>query len=172
MNLLGVSSLILFLVFTTVIIGLMNPSFAIFPAFILFLVGVGLFFRPTKRRKKRHTPSPKPFQEKHNFDGPYSARAYSRLSLLDEMTREKASGKQSNRDQDIGSAVRMLLAADPALHAAGIEAESRFGRVTLVGRVKDEAERDRARMIAESVSGVNSVNLQIRLLPRTGGRIA
>ena len=174
MNLVGAISVVLFLVAATVGIGVINPSFAIFPAFVLFLVGVAFFFRPIQRGKIRRRPAAKAFSRKHNFDGPYSPHGYSRLSSLDEVTRAEATGATvpgSRRDEDIGADVRTRLAADPILRLAGIEAESRFGRVTLIGRVRDETERERAKALAESVTGVSSVSVQIRL-QRAAGRTA
>jgi hyperosmotically inducible protein len=60
-------------------------------------------------------------------------------------------------DAAITTAVKTKLAADETVEAADIDVDTNNGKVTLSGQVKDEAEAAKAISIAETVTGVKSV---------------
>jgi osmotically-inducible protein OsmY len=66
-------------------------------------------------------------------------------------------------DRDLAARVERVLAADPALRDAVIEAEARAGRVTLTGTVPTFRERARAIERALQVPGVKSVRPRLVL---------
>jgi osmotically-inducible protein OsmY len=66
-------------------------------------------------------------------------------------------------DRELAARVERLLAADPALRDAVIEAEAHAGQVTLTGTVPTFRERARAIERALTVRGVRSVRARLLL---------
>ena len=63
-----------------------------------------------------------------------------------------------SRDAGITVGVNAALTRDSALSAMRINVDTSDGRVTLTGPAPDQAARDRATSLAQSVSGVTSVD--------------
>ena len=66
-------------------------------------------------------------------------------------------------DAAITTRVNAQLAADPALSAIKIDVDTSNGRVRLTGTAPDDQARDRATTMASAVSGVVSVDNQLKI---------
>ena len=64
-------------------------------------------------------------------------------------------------DSGISTRVRTVLLNDPQVAAGGINVTANNGIVTLSGRVRSEAERDRAVALARQTSGVSDVRSEL-----------
>lgn len=159
--------LFLFLVVCTLVMAAFSPAYAIFPVFVMFCVGVAVFFRPKPSRRPTPRAPLAPLDSQYRFEGDLSPYAYSRLALLDQTARKRRHKGPMRRDEEIAADVQARLLAEPGLAGSGIKATSRFGRVTLEGRVFAEADKERARRIAYEVAGVVDVSVQLHVAPRT-----
>jgi hyperosmotically inducible protein len=70
---------------------------------------------------------------------------------------------QAATDASITAAVKMKMADDPLVGAFDIDVDTKDGRVTLTGKVKSQAEADKAVAIARSVEGVKSVSSNLAI---------
>ena len=69
----------------------------------------------------------------------------------------------TSNDDRIYDAVRRKLADDPDVKGAGFDVTVKNGAVTLLGRVHDEAAREKAARLAKKVKGVTSVDNKLKL---------
>lgn len=78
--------------------------------------------------------------------------------------------KKSAGDAAITTKVRAALANDAGLKTLKLDVSTDHGVVTMSGTVDSEADRDHAASIASKVSGVTSVNNELRVqAPASGG---
>jgi len=71
------------------------------------------------------------------------------------------SGRPATDDSGISTRVRTVLLNDPQVAAGNINVTASNGVVTLSGRVRSEAERDRAVALARQTSGVSDVRSEL-----------
>ncbi len=72
-----------------------------------------------------------------------------------------------SKDLAITTAVNAEFARDPGLSALRINVDSSAGQVALRGTAPDVAARDRATTLARGVSGVVSVDNQLKVVPKS-----
>jgi hyperosmotically inducible protein len=87
----------------------------------------------------------------------------------DEWQDDDDRGTTSSRASDtwITTQAKLRFMADPDVPAGDISVDSYRGRVTLFGMVPDQNARDQAEHIATDISGVRSVDNQLRVVPRS-----
>ena len=68
-------------------------------------------------------------------------------------------------DATITTRVKTAMLNDPAVGGLRIDVDTFKGVVTLSGRVKSQAERDRAMMLARGISGVVEVKDTLQVIP-------
>jgi osmotically-inducible protein OsmY len=68
-------------------------------------------------------------------------------------------------DATITTRVKTAMLNDPAVGGLRIDVDTFKGVVTLSGRVKSQAERDRATMLARGISGVVEVKDTLQVIP-------
>ena len=92
-------------------------------------------------------------------------RPLAALALVAALSAGCASGSRSGRpatdDSGISTRVRTVLLNDPQVAAGNINVTASNGVVTLSGRVRSEAERDRAVALARQTSGVSDVRSEL-----------
>ena len=106
------------------------------------------------RRKRAQGPS-------YFFEGEYSPYAYSSLSLLKQLLRERRARGIERPDAEIAREVRERLAAEAPLTAAAIEVHCAFGRVILRGTVGGHGTKRWAGEVACTVPGVVDLSNQL-----------
>jgi cytidylate kinase len=81
---------------------------------------------------------------------------------------ETAASRQQLAGMALSAHVRAALTADPGTQAVDIAIESVDGAVTLRGIVADDTEKAAAERVAGGVTGVASVDNQLRVMSRSG----
>ncbi|MBC7941080.1 MAG: BON domain-containing protein [Chitinophagaceae bacterium] len=83
-----------------------------------------------------------------------------------EMSQAADSMGDKVKDAAITASVKAELARDPGLSALSIDVDTAAGKVALRGTAPDEAARERATSLANTVSGVQGVNNQLVVEPK------
>jgi hypothetical protein len=140
-----VAPLYLFLLACTILMAVFNPSFAIFPVFVTFVVSAALFFRASGGDRWREELPP---------------RLDSASTVLPPESSAPAI-KYERTDEDIAAELNARFRSDPTLRGSPVTARSRSGHVIVVGHVHDEAAREHVQELANEVQG--AVNVRVHL---------
>ena len=95
---------------------------------------------------------------------PARLRALATLALVGLLAAGCSSGRTirpATDDSSISTRVRTALLNDPQVAAGGINVTASNGVVTLSGRVRSEADRERAVAVARQTSGVSDVRSEL-----------
>jgi hyperosmotically inducible periplasmic protein len=95
---------------------------------------------------------------------PARLRTLATLALVGLLAAGCSSGRTirpATDDSGISTRVRTALLNDPQVAAGGINVTASNGVVTLSGRVRSEAERERAVAVARQTSGVSDVRSEL-----------
>ncbi len=69
-------------------------------------------------------------------------------------------------DDSIYDNVRRKLASDPIVKGGGLQVDVKAGAVTLRGSVEEQKQKDRAAKLAKKVTGVKSVENELKVVQR------